>query len=324
MTEQMLASSVEETELMLRASRLYYEDGWTQQQVADGLNVSRPRVSRLLQRAREQGIVEIRINDPFSTSLQFEEALTTTFGLTQAIVVAGEMGSVEVGRKRIGLTAARYLIETLKDGDRVGIGWGRTLQAMVSSLTHPKPISISVVPLTGGLGQIASSFQVNELARIVAECFEGRWRPLYAPAVSGSVEIRDSILQAGDVKQVVDSWRDLNVALVGIGNVDFDAEIQMLFVDYLDGHSQEEFRKAKAVGDICMRFFDVNGHPCPEIPEGVVGINLTHLQDIPCVVGVAGGAQKGEAILGALRGRFINTLITDEAAARQIMCLAAE
>ena len=324
MTEQMLTSSVEETKLMLRASRLYYEDGWTQQQVAAGLNVSRPRVSRLLQRAREQGIIEIRINDPFSTSLQLEEALTTTFELTQVIVVAGSMVSVELGRKRVGLAAARYLIEMLKDGDRVGIGWGRTLQATVSSLAHPQPISISVIPLTGGLGQVSPSFQVNEMARIVAECFGGTWHPLYAPAVSGSKEVRDSILQTEDVKQVVDNWRDLDVALVGIGNVDFDAEIQMLFVDYLDDRSQEELRKTKAVGDICMRFFDVNGHPCPEVPEGIVGIDLTHLQNIPCVVGIAGGAHKGEAILGALRGRFINILITDEAAARQIMCLATE
>ena len=75
---------------MLKCSRLYYEDGWTQEQVAKTLNVSRPKVSRLLQRAKEEGLVEIRINDPFSSSSQLEQALLETFGLTHAIVVAGD------------------------------------------------------------------------------------------------------------------------------------------------------------------------------------------------------------------------------------------
>ncbi|RLC91423.1 MAG: hypothetical protein DRI79_02805, partial [Chloroflexi bacterium] len=113
-------SICEELQTMLRAARLYYEDGLTQQQVADELGVSRPKVSRLLTRARAEGIVRITIVDPFATFGEVEQHLVETFGLREAVVIAGEGLSEEALRRRLGLAAASYLRRTLRDGLRVG------------------------------------------------------------------------------------------------------------------------------------------------------------------------------------------------------------
>ncbi|MCX7840998.1 MAG: helix-turn-helix domain-containing protein, partial [Anaerolineae bacterium] len=112
---------------MLQAARLYYEDNRTQAQIARALKTSRPTVSRLLQQARQEGIVQIRIVDPNSTHSALEEQLLAAFPLVEAIVVSVESDAVNVTRHRIGQAAARYLERTLQNGDRVGIGWGRTL-----------------------------------------------------------------------------------------------------------------------------------------------------------------------------------------------------
>lgn len=305
--------------LMLQVARLYYEQGQTQEEVAQTLGISRPKVSRVLQRARQEGIVQIRINDPFSTQSTLEQALIDAFDLRDVRVAAGQVGGVGIVRKRIGGAAARYLEETLADGQKVGIGWGRTLHATVTALAPPRQARISVVPLLGGLAQIAPSFQVHELARRLAEAFGGTWQPLYAPAMLEDETAWSSLIRSNDLAHMASEWARVDVAVVGIGNVAFDVEMQMLFADYLDHETQRRLKEAQAVGDLCVRFFDIHGQPCPEAIKHVVGIGLEQLRSIPRVIGIAGGADKVEAILGALRGRYINTLITDEAAARGIL-----
>ncbi len=308
---------------MLQAARLYYQDNQTQDQIARALKTSRPMISRLLQQARQDGIVQIKIVDPEARHSALEKQFLSTFRLTDAIVVATDGDSPEIARRRIGQAAARYLQGTLQNGDHVGIGWGRTLYDAISALEPPRPLRITAVPLIGGLGQIAPVFQVHELARMLAQAFGGTWQNFYVPALVESDEMAASLLRSTDVKQVTALWHKLNVAVVGIGNADLSSEIQMLFVNYLDTGAQMRLRNARAVGDICVRFFDVDGKPCPDAVRGVVGIPLEQLHKTRRVVGVAGGASKVEAILGALRGRHVDVIVTDETTARGVLELDA-
>ncbi len=308
---------------MLSAARLYYEDNRTQEQVARALKTSRPQVSRLLQQARREGIVQIKIVDPTSTHGALGERLRAAFGLDEAIVVAAQADAPEQARQRIGQAAARYLEHVVQNGNTVGVGWGRTLYEVVRALEPRRHVAINVVPLIGGLGQIAPVFQVHDLARALAEAFSAQLQSFYVPALVESDAIAASLLRSADVRQVAALWQNLDVALVGIGNVAFEAEMQMLFADYLNDETQTRLRAAQAVGDICVRFFDAHGKPCADAMRGVVGIELKQLKRARHVIGVAGGEAKAEAILGALRGRFINVLITDEVAARRVLELRA-
>jgi len=307
--------------LLLQVSRLYYEQNQTQEQIAAELKLSRPKVARLLQRARELGIVQITIRDPFASDHALEHQLVDTFGLQAAVVVpASPTESERVISRRLGQAAARYLVQTIKGGDIIGVGWGRTLHQVVNSLT-PTPLKTPshVLPLVGGLGQVAPSFQVNELAQQLATAFGGTWDCLYAPAVLESRKALAAISAQSDVRHVVEQWKKINVALVGVGNMDVHSEVRMLFVGYLRPRDQKRLLDAGAVGDICMRFVDRNGHPCPPAVPGILGIELRQIKAIKRVIAVAGGATKIDALLGALRGGYLKTLVTDAVAARGII-----
>jgi DNA-binding transcriptional regulator LsrR (DeoR family) len=311
-------STHKELQMVLRAARLYYEDGLTQQQVADELGVSRPQVSRLLTRSRMEGIVRITIVDPFATFEEVEARLVETFGLRQAVVAAGEWLSGEPLRRRIGLAVAEYLRRVLNDGLRVGIGWGRTLHAVTEALSVEQRANIQVFPIIGSMGQVSPSFQVNDLARGLAEAFGGDWQAFYAPAFVGEPQARDALLCHPDMKTVMEAWDSLDMALVGVGYFASQRQSSMFFAEYIDEALLRELEVRKAVGDLCGRFFDIQGEQCVR-ESGVIGISLEQLRALGHVVGIAGGEEKVVAILGALHGGYLDVLITDTVTAQKVL-----
>ena len=311
-------SNREEWQIMLRAARLYYEDYLTQQQIADELGVSRPTVSRLLTQARREGIVQITIKDPFAHSEELEGRLIQAFNLKGAVLVAGEGLSGELLRRRLGFAAAEYLQHTLAEGSKLGIGWGRTLYAVVKALDVRQRLGIQVVPLIGGLGQISSSFQVNDLARRLAEAFGGTWQPFYVPAFVADPAALEALLHVADVESVLQAWPQVDTALVGIGHFAFQQQSSMLFSSYIAADVLQELERCGAVGDLCGRFFDAQGRQC--IAErGIIGISLEQLRMLEHVIGVAGGAEKVPAILGAVRGGYVDVLVTDTVTAQAVL-----
>jgi deoxyribonucleoside regulator len=314
-------TSREERGLLLRAARLYYEANQTQKEIAEHLQVSRSTVSRLLRRAREQGIVRISIQDSLAATAQLAQALMDRFELRDVVVAAQTWGLPDsLGRKRIGQAAARYLCQILGDGALVGIGWGRTLYEMVEALEECEAEArIDVIPLLGGLAQVAPSFQVNELARRLGDFFGGSWRPCFIPAILPDKATHESLKRMKDIRQMMELWKALDVAVVGIGNNAYDSEFEVLFARYLEPEMKDRLRDHNVAGDLCMRFFTREGIPQGGWTREIMGIELEELQRIPCVIGLAGGSSKTEALLGAISGGYINTLVTDEPAAEGLL-----
>ena len=314
-------TSVERLESMHLAAVLYYTASKTQDEIAKELSVSRQTVSRLLIQAREEGIVNVTITNPFASMELLADSLQEALNLSTVIVIPGRDGSQAQIRKHLGYSAARYLETAIGTGDTVGIGWGRTLSEVVQALNGDGGKGLTVAPLLGGLNHIAPAFQVHEMARIFSERLGGVWKPFYVPAIVGDEALRQSLLDSVDVSKIMESWKDLNVILVGIGDIDLGPDVHMLFADYMDDNRMSGLKQADAVGDICMRFFDIHGSPVADGLPGVVGIELAEIRRARLRIGVAGGAQKAKAIIGAARGRFINTLVTDESAASRIISL---
>jgi deoxyribonucleoside regulator len=311
-------SNAEELQLLLRIARLYYEDDMTQKEIAQELGLSRPTVSRLLAQARQEGIVQISVADPLAEHEEPSASLAQAYGLRQAIVVSSEGITEEQLVRRLGLAAARYLRASLREGEMVGIGWGRTLHAVAKALEMERPLGIQVLPLIGGMGQVSSSLQVNELARRLARAFEGIWSPLYAPAFVEDEATYQSLCELSDVAGIIQKWPLLDAALVGIGHFAMHRKRSMLFGDYMQECLVQELARREAVGDLCGRFFDIHGQQCLVEP-GVIGISLDELRALDHVVAVAGGEKKAAAILGALRGGYLDVLVTDTTAARAIL-----
>ncbi len=308
----------DEVQLMVQVARLYYTHDLNQETIASRMNITRQKVSRLLIEARAQGIVKISIHDPNPHDPHLAEELKEYFGL-HAVVMAASAGlENDHVRASIGMAAAEHLEKVLQDGQKVGIGWGRTLYAAMNALHTVPSKRIHVTPVIGGIGDLSPFFQVNELARRLAEAFGGTYRNLYAPAFIDERSTLESFIKTDEIAQALELWDQLDVAIVGIGHVEFQQISSMFFAEHIAPRTLAHLEAEGTVGDICARFFDIKGRQV--YPEtGVIGINLEQLKTIPEVIAIAGGMEKIRAVLGALQGGYIKTLVTDTETARAVL-----
>jgi len=305
--------------LMAKVADLYYLRNLTQQEIAARLGLSRPTVSRLLTRSRAAGIVRIEVTAPDTTYSALERALEDTFGLREAIVTGGRAESPTATRRVLAQPAAGYLDRLLKGGESIGISWGTTLSAVIDHV-RPRSLNTTVVPLVGGLGQAAPGIHANELARRLGEAHRGRVHLLHAPAIVAHSSVRDALLSDPTIRGVLDVARGVDVALVGIGAL--VPSSTLIESGYVSAAEMAALRRQGAVGDICTRMFAPDGtSSTAALAARTLAIDLDDLRRIPTVAGVAGGLEKAEAILGALRGRLVNVLVTDHSAARAVLRL---
>jgi deoxyribonucleoside regulator len=308
----------DDNQLMVQVARLYHENQLTQEEVAKRLNLTRQKVSRLLIAARTQGIIRTVIHDPTPGDSDLGNELKKRFRLREVVLTPGENLAGNQLRTGLGLAAAEHLKKNLQSDQNVGIGWGRTLFETVNLIREGEQKRINVIPLIGGIGDISPFFQVNELARHLANAFNGTYRYLYAPAFIEDKSVLVNLLKTQEVAQSSELWGRLDVAVVGIGHVEFQQISSMFFADHITPQTLSLLESKGTVGDICARFFDLHGSQVfPEL--GVIGINLDQLKAVPDVIAIAGGMEKVRAVLGALRGGFIKTLITDTDTARAVL-----
>lgn len=313
----------EDLQLMLQIARLYYEQGLNQEQIAKKLDITRQKVSRLLVEARSEGFVRIIINDPKPIDSKLCHELKKEFNLHEIILIEGDGLEAAMLRSTIGIAAARYLLDTITDESQVGIGWGRTLYDVVSAFQHNRQTRINVVPLIGGIGDMAPFFQVNEIARRTAEMLGGSYRFFHVPAFVQDDDTRDTLMKMQEVETISGLWSQLDMAIIGIGHVELQKISSMFCAEYIQPSVLNQLQEEGAVGDICGRFFDVHGKSVVVGTE-VIGIDLKQLRSIPEVIGIGGGLEKVRAILGALRGGYIKTLISDTVTARSVLSVVKE
>lgn len=303
--------------LLYEIARLYYEDGLTQEEIAAQLGFSRSRIQRLLEAARQQGIVEIRLVNPTTTFTELEEQLVQRFRLKKAIVVPASLQSPALIRRSIGRAAARYLESVLRDGDVLGIGWGRTVYEALNFFE--RKIALTVVPLIGAVGQIEVDFQVNELGHQLAKRIGGFFVPLYAPALVDSEDIARALYSDQSVRRVVELWDEVQAAIVGMGDPRKPGSIVPKFF-LSDPQSAAVLEKEDVVGDILYHFLRQDGSLADEVfDRRVISIPLEKLRNIPYVLGVAGSLEKLEVLEAVLRGGYINVLVVDSEVAKALL-----
>ena len=295
---------------LIKAARMYFLDGRSQDDVARALGTSRSNVSRMLSAARAQGIVEIRVHDQTARAMELEQALRERFELTHVQVAAFRPGAdVAAGA---GELAARWLDDSLRDGQVLGLSWGTSLQAMVDAFVVDQPRSVEVVPLVGGLSTAESLVSAQELVRELAGRLGATYRYLHAPALLRSEAARDALLAEPAVSSVLERARAADIAMVGVGTVGFGSSKEMIEGLGLSPAERRAFLAAGPVGDTCCRFFDAEGRAVGGVAhDRVLAIDLDELRRIPTVIGVATGLEKVTGVLGALRGGIIDGLITD-------------
>nr|WP_328799026.1 sugar-binding transcriptional regulator [Puerhibacterium puerhi] len=309
----------EQSRLMAKIARMYHERGMRQAEIAAELHVSQPRVSRLLKKAAEVGIVRTTVSEPPGVYTELEQRLEATYGLSEAVVVDSSGHTDEL--RALGTAAAVYLETTLTGGESIGISsWSASLLATVDALRpFTTRVVTEVVQLVGGIGEPRVQADATRLLTQLAAATGAESIFLSAPGLLGSVQARESLMGDPTVTQVSTRWPNLSMALVGIGALEPSPLLRRSGNSIAEA-DQEALRQAGAVGDVCLRFFNESGEPVTrELDERVIGIDPDVLRSIPRRVAVAGGERKTAAIRGALRGGWANVVITDVNTARSIL-----
>lgn len=305
---------------MIKISRLYYESGLTQDAISRNLRLSRPTVSRLLQEALDQGIVKITIVPETGNFTMIERELETRFNLIEAVVVdTNDPDSREGVSHDLGAAAAKFFSRIVQDSDMVGLTWGLTLSEMVDQLSNEKKSNLTISQMIGGLGEPGSETHATDLVRRLAFATGASLRLLPAPGIVSTVETANLMRSEPYIAQALEMIHKVNIVFAGIG-APTKQSMLMREEKIIKWQEINQLVGMGAVGEIGLQFYDINGNLIhSDLDARVIGIRLESMRKLGRRVGIAGGSEKFAAILGALRGRFINTLITDTYTARGLI-----
>ncbi|MFB9833626.1 sugar-binding transcriptional regulator [Actinoallomurus acaciae] len=300
--------------LLTKVARMYHERGMRQPQIAEQLHISQPRVSRLLKRAVDLGIVRTTVVTPRGVHADIEEQIEQSYGLSEIVVVdTGDHADEHQVMRALGSAAAVYLETTLMGGERIGVSsWSSTLLATVESMSpRPTPVADKVVQMIGGVGNVTAQTQATRITGRLAALTGATPVYLPAPGLLASGDMRQMIVTDPNIQSALAACEDLTMALVGIGSVE-PSPLLRESGNAFDESEIPDLRAAGAIGDVCMRFFDEHGeHLKTRLDERVLGIEAETLRMVPRRVGVAGGIRKQTAVQATLLGGWVNVLITD-------------
>jgi len=312
----------ESRERLAAVARMYYLEDLGQQAIAGIMGISRSQVSRLLTRAREQGIVRITVEDHDPRDRTLERRLSERYGLRLAVVVRCAERAPDSLRRSIGYVGAPAVAGLIAPGTVLGLAGGRTLAALVE---HLRPQhgggggggGITAVQLMGSIGPLASPIDAVGLSRAVAQRFGGDCYTISAPAIAQDRAARDLFLAHEHIRAVRDLFGGLHLALVGIGSLDDSAFVER---GVLEPAGRARLREAGAVGEVCGRFYDAGGRECPsDFGARVISIDLETLRRCPNVVAVTNGPPRAAAIRAALTGGLVHSLVIDDAGALALL-----
>ena len=303
---------------LYKIAKAYYEDGLTQEQIGERLGLSRVKVSRMLQRAREERIVQITVISEEDSNADLERAVEAKFGLDEVVIVSPRRNDAATIVRELGPAAAQCLVCYLQGEEVLGLTWGTTLLSAIDAIPAQNWPKMRVVQMLGGLGRPEADVYGTDLARRMAEAFGAKLRIVPAPGIVSSKMVRDALLAEPQIAGTLALAAHADVALVGIGQPSPESVVMQSGI--LSETDLQRLHELGAVGDISLRFFDAQGRAVQhEINERIIGPTLEQIRGIRRVIGVAGGREKHDVIRAALRGALIDVLVTDRETAEHLL-----
>lgn len=308
----------EAASLRLRAAWLYYNQGMTQKDVAEKLGISRSTVIRLLDEAMKRSEVQIWINEGIEDFVELAGRLEAAYGLDEAVIIPSpDKANAEGTAKAVGLALGQFLSEAVPNEATIGVGWGRTMTASLSSFRPPRRENCKVVSLLGGIVAVHQTNPLDYTWRLAsalgAECYM-----FLAPLLVDSVETKRALIEKCGLATLYDLAKTLDLAIVSCG--DIGPHSTSLSEGFISKTTLQELIDAGCVCDTMFNFIDAEGrsvdHP---INQRAMAIDLDTLRKAKHIVLASGGAHRAIAIRATIKRIGCNTLITDEAAARALM-----
>lgn len=303
---------------LVEAAKLYYEHQLSQQEISKKLDVSRPTISRLLQQARETGIVRIEIIDPSEIGTRLEAALIKKFKLKKVAVVPNDTDDTKIIKKRLGKAAVLLVDQLISEGTILGISWGTTMQEVARQLRPRRVKDMIVVQLNGGISRAEIDTHASEIAKAISENYKAIPYLMPLPAVVDNADLKKAILSDKNISRTLELGRKADIALFTVGSFGYNSVL--VKADYFEPIEVDELLQSGAVGDICSRILKADGTICSkDLNSRTIGIELEEIKKKPYSIAVAGGKEKLAAIQAGLNGKWFNSLITDEWIATELL-----
>lgn len=326
MTRERAYTDVHEvtTGLLVEVARMYYERYLNQAEIARAIGVSRSQVSRYLKAAHDRGIVTITINEPDELREELSARLREAFPhLKHAVVVPARVGSASATTAAVAVAGGEVLLDAAEPGDTICVGAGRTLAKLVAGLGSKPLEDVVVVQAMGNAGHEGHDIDYNAIARAVASAFGARAFHVNAPAILAPPYVaREMLSSQPSIGASIQRARTADVYVLGLGTLATD----FLFVStgLLTAQELDTVAGLAPAGDICGRFFDIRGKALSTpFDDRLIGVELTDLRKARASIAVASGIDKADALLGALRGRYITHVVTDDQVAEQVLAAVA-
>lgn len=301
-------------DLVVTVANLYYAEDLTQEEVAERLSLSRVAVTRILKRAREDGLVQITVKRPLPDLYALGLRLERAFGL-RAARVAATGSSADDSLENLGRAGAELLSRFAVPGKRIGAAWSRTVSAIVPYVRRPAKPPLCVNELAGTYLEPGVPYGVSWK---LAERLGAPLETIPAPVLVRSAEAKALMLEERSVARSFENAAKVDVAFVGLGGVSADSSLMK--TGYLTEEHLREVTEKGAVGDMLMRYFDAEGrHVRMSFEDRAVSPEWETLRRLPLVVAMAYGPSKLAAIKGALAGRLVQGLVTDRATAELLL-----
>ncbi len=297
--------------LMSEAATLYYEKKHTQQEIADLMNLSRQTVSKLLNDAIKENIVEIKIHNPQKDWEESERLICERFGIKKCVVCGVSSKNESVRLLMTVKSAVEYITpEINKGGLKIAVSWGRTIQELINTMPEMNTVCNIVFPLFGATDNENSYFSSNELARGMADKIGANIKYAWFPYLTDNNEDCVLLKKLSYYKKIQELWNNADIAIVGIGNTDVLEIFGKTF-----GYSE---KRSRVIGDVATHFFTEDGE-FVNLYENTLCASAENIKNAKQTIAIACGNGKSKAIAGALRTGLIDTLITDEYTAKQIL-----
>ena len=306
------------TALMSEIADLYYNQGMTQQEIARRYDCNRFKIAKMIQSAREEGIVEITIHKPSKRHMLLEQSLMEIFQLSNAIVLDTRDLSRTEAMSVIGKTSAKYLEHLLAPGSTIGVTWGKTIRSVVSALDQKTQNPVNAVQLCGCFRHLNSSDGSRSITHTIAMKFNGEYFYMNLPIYINDEQARNAMLREPLVESTLNATRKMDVVLTGIGSKSSLPFNNPVLKPYITEEDWKE--EPNCLGSIYGQVIDQDGRIANiSLNRKIVAASLQDILTTPHKIAVATGRHKVGILIACMQNRYINELITDRATAEQIL-----
>ncbi|MEU5958381.1 MULTISPECIES: sugar-binding domain-containing protein [Streptomyces] len=304
-------------------ARRFYLEGKSKIQIAEEFGVSRFKVARVLETALERDLVRIEIRVPAELDAERSDALRARYGLRHAVVVESPSSADEVEEspdpENLGEVAADLLGELVTEGDVLGLAWGRSTIHMAAALDQLPPCT--VVQLTGVYDAGTAERGSVEAVRRAAQVSGGEAHPIYAPMLLPDPATAAALRNQTGIARAFEYFDKVTVAAVSIGS--WEPGISTVH-DMLSDEERAHYASLGVAAEMSAHLFDAEGRRVGrDLGERCITVEADRLRRIPEVVAIAGGQRKAAAIDAVLRSGLVTSLVTDTAAADQLLVMGA-